>query len=699
MNSFWSRLSPSLLSISFLWAIPWATGCNPKNGAARRNPAGDTNGESVRKIVVLKADAPSAASVATDAESTFGGTKGFVFSEALKGFTITLNRGAADELAKDQRVAYMMDDRLLKNTGLEEPQPVQTPQAETTPPGITRTLATNTRFFGERKDVDATIAVLDTGIDLTHPDLNVTESVSFVGDNSRGNDVYGHGTHVAGTIAARMNDQGVVGVAPGAKLWAIKVLGDDGSGYLSQVIAGIEYITQNANKVDVVNMSFGGTGDASTTCGADSKDAYHQAICGAVGKGVVFVGAAGNNAGDGGNFLPAAYPEVISVSAMVDTDGLPGGKGASTTRGADDAFANFSNFGSVVDIAAPGADILSTYPGGKYAKLSGTSMASPHVAGAAALYIARNRAQKPTSGSELADYAKKVSSAITSVGFKSGDSAYFTGDPDRYPEPLLNIEKLDPKLQPALSLGASLSKGTYERGVDSSAPFTLTVKNELGTGVGGLTAASFKVELNGTALTSDKLSLKETTDQPGIWTGSLALGTLTAGSYTFKVTVTDSRNLAASDSKTFTLTASAINNSKVLRVSAVRYTTTTDTQGNRIVRIAVEVRALDNTLVSGVQTTVQVSVGSRNLGSASNTSDFLGLARYYVSRAPVGCYTTRVTQLSKTGFTWDKTKDTLAINSCGTSPSSSVVVTDTPPENSPVQNTPAQSDITALMKE
>ena len=680
-------------------ALSVATGCNPKSGAARRNSVIDSNSDSVRKIVVLKADAPSAASVASDAESTLGGTKGFVYNEALKGFTITLSRTAADQLAKDPRVAYVMDDRLLKNTGLEQPQPVQTPQAETTPSGIARTLATNTKTFADKKDVDATIAVLDTGIDLTHPDLNVTESVSFVGDNARGNDVYGHGTHVAGTIAARMNDQGVVGMAPGAKLWAIKVLGDDGSGYLSQIIAGIEYIAQNSAKIDVVNMSFGGTGDASTTCGTDSKDAYHQAICGAVAKGVVFVAAAGNNAGDGGNFLPAAYPEVISVSAMVDTDGLPGGKGASTTRGADDTFANFSNFGSVVDVAAPGVDVLSTYPGGKYAKLSGTSMASPHVAGAAALYIARNRAQKPTSGTELADYAKKVASAITSVGYKSGDAGYFSGDPDRYAEPLLNAERLDPKVQPSLTLTATLNKTSFETGVDTSAAFTLTLKNEVGEGVTGLTAGSFKFDLSGTALTVDKLSLKESLDQPGTWSGSLDLKALTAGSYTLTVTVTDSRNLTASASATFTIKPNSINNSQVIRVSAVRYTTTTDIRGNRIVRIAVEVRDLNNLVVSGVQTTVQVSVGSRYLGSATNSTDSLGQARYVVSRAPVGCYTTRVTLLSKTGFTWDKSKDTLAINSCGTSTASPVVVSDTPGQNSPVQNTPAQTTTGTLLSE
>ena len=692
MNPLWSRCLITILALSSVSVIS----CRPFSGGldtlTNRNAATASSDNKVRKIVVLKKDASSPAAVAASAESDHGGIKGFIFNEALRGFSVTISPEGAADLAKDVRIAYIVEDRLLRNTAVSAPEIVQTPQAETIPSGVARSLASNTNSFLNQKAVDATIAVLDTGIDLTHPDLNVTESVSFVGDTSRGNDVYGHGTHVAGTIAAKLNDQGVVGVAPGAKLWAVKVLGDDGSGYLSQIIAGIEYVTQNSDKVDVINMSLGGTGDASTSCGTTSQDPYHDAICGSVAKGIVFVAAAGNNAADGSNFLPAAYPEVISVSALADTDGLPGGKGAASTRGADDSLANFSNFGQVVDIAAPGVSILSTYPGGQYAKLSGTSMATPHVAGAAALYIARNRSQKPKTATDLAKYASQVAAALTSAGFKSGDAAYFTGDPDRYAEPLLNVAAVDPKVTASLSLEASLPKTSFELGKDTSTTLTLAVKDETSAGVTGLTRASFTFELTGTTLTSDSLALQELASNPGTWTGTFNIASLAVGSYTLKISVTDARGITTSGSRTFAITP-AQNLDKIVRVSAIRYTTTTDSQGRRVVKIAVEVRSGNNAVVSGLQVSVQVSVSNRNLGSATNTLDALGLARFSVSRAPTGCYSTKATILSKSGYTWDKARDTLQINSCGLTVSQTGSTSNSPAQNTPAQNTPSQTSL------
>lgn len=210
-----------------------------------------------------------------------------------------------------------------------------------------------------------------------------------------------HGTHVAGTVGALDNDFGVVGVAPGVNLWAVRVLADDGYGAVSNVICGVDFVTgtrtdlDSTNDIAVANMSLGWKQvpwEFSDDCNNTTLDPMHVAVCNSVAKGIVNVAAAGNQAQDLSSYLmvPAAYDNVITASAIVDTDGKPGGIGPGSTYGSDDAFANFSNRGQDVDMAAPGVDIMSTIPGGNYDGVSGTSMASPHVTGAAALFIANN---------------------------------------------------------------------------------------------------------------------------------------------------------------------------------------------------------------------------------------------------------------------------------------------------------------------
>jgi subtilisin len=168
------------------------------------------------------------------------------------------------------------------------------------------------------------------------------------------------------------------------------VLHDDGGGLWSEIVCGLDWVAANSGTIDVVNMSLAGNG----TDGPCAGTPLHNAVCRVVNAGIPVVVAAGNAGKDAASTIPATYDEVITVSALADSDGLPGGVGAATTRGADDSLADFSNFGPDVDIAAPGVSILSTVPGG-YVSGWGTSMASPHVAGAAALFRAKHTGASP----------------------------------------------------------------------------------------------------------------------------------------------------------------------------------------------------------------------------------------------------------------------------------------------------------------
>ena len=373
-----------------------------------------------RYIVVLQAGANP-----VGVANRHGVAAEHVYSAALNGFAGAVPAARLQALLQDPQVAWVEQDQVVTKFTHTVPWGV--------PWGVLRVNADQNPtakidgidVIADR--VNADIAIIDTGIQLNHPDLNVVNNVSYVRGAKTGNDDNGHGTHVAGTAAALDNGIGVVGVAPGARLWAVKVLDRNGSGYMSDVIKGVDYVTANASSIEVANMSLGG-GNSGT---------LNTAIANSAAKGVVYAVAAGNSNADAWNTSPANSPHVLCVSAIVDTDGLCGGTGPGTGYGADDTRATFSNFGSVVDIAAPGVNILSTYKGSTYATLSGTSMASPHVAGAVALYLATR--PKPTSASDAAGVraaiiASGVAQNANCVDFIGG----FTGDSDGFPENLLN---------------------------------------------------------------------------------------------------------------------------------------------------------------------------------------------------------------------------------------------------------------------
>jgi subtilisin family serine protease len=357
----------------------------------------------------------NASSVAAEQASTYGATVGHVYEHALSGYSARMSPAAAARLANDPRVASVQADGVASIA------------AQTLPTGINRAdadLSPTAAINGVDTRVNVDVAVIDTGIDLTHPDLNVyTAGAKNCSTGNSANDGNGHGTHVAGTIGALDNAVGVVGMAPGARLWPVRVLNNAGSGSWADVICGVDYVTAHASEIEVANMSLGGSG----TDGSCSSDALHQAICNSVAAGVTYAVAAGNSAADASTFVPAAYDEVITVSALADFNGLPGGGAPATCRtDVDDTFADFSNFGSDVDLIAPGVCILSTWKGGGYNTISGTSMASPHVAGGAALYKATHPTASP--------------SAVKSALQAAGNPNWFTNtDPDSTHESLLNV--------------------------------------------------------------------------------------------------------------------------------------------------------------------------------------------------------------------------------------------------------------------
>ena len=253
---------------------------------------------------------------------------------------------------------------------------------------------------------DVVVAVLDTGCQATHPDLinQVIGGKNFT-DDFNGNDLNfddnnGHGTHVAGTIAALQNGKGVVGVAPKAKLLICKVLGGDGSGSYDWIIEGIKYATnwrgKNGERVRVISMSLGGP---------DDVPALHQAVKDAVNQGILFVCAAGNEGDNKEDTYEYAYPggynEVIEVGA-VDLNGR---------------LSSFSNNNTEVDCVAPGENIVSTYPGSQYAKLSGTSMATPHVSGALAILVNKSEFEFGRKLTESELYAQLIKHT-QALGFK-----------------------------------------------------------------------------------------------------------------------------------------------------------------------------------------------------------------------------------------------------------------------------------------
>lgn len=314
-------------------------------------------------ICVFKADKVAKGQVqdlAGKATRSNGGTVKHVYKNTIRGFAANISaQGLANMKRKNPNIAYCEQDQQMTivQRGGKKPKPGgggTSGPAQTTPWGIARVNGGGTYTGSSRA------FVVDSGVDLDHPDLNVNVALAFNATRERNaDDGNGHGTHVAGTIGAINNSIGVVGVAAGVEIVPVKVLGSRGSGSNSGVIAGVDYVGATARPGDVANMSLGG--GVSTAL----DDAVRAA---AQSSGASFTLAAGNESQNANNSSPARTngPNIFTVSAFANGD----------------RWASFSNFANPsIDWAEPGVSIASTYKDGGYATLSGTSMAAPHLAG------------------------------------------------------------------------------------------------------------------------------------------------------------------------------------------------------------------------------------------------------------------------------------------------------------------------------
>ncbi|GEB60175.1 S8 family peptidase [Streptomyces gardneri] len=332
-------------------------------------------------VVILDASANKA-----ELAKKYGGTLQRSYGSEVNGFSASgLSVDEAKRLAADPAVDTVVQNKRFSINETQEQPPSwgldRIDQADT---------AGDQKYtYPDAGGEGVTAYVIDTGVRISHQDFGGRASHGFdaVDNDQTADDGNGHGTHVAGTIAGTAH-----GVAKKAKVVAVRVLDDNGSGTTDQVVAGIDWVTQNHSGPSVANMSLGG--------GAD--EALDAAVQRAIASGVTFAVAAGNESSDAGQGSPSRVPEALTV--------------ASSTK--DDEQSDFSNFGSVVDLYAPGSDITSAWNDSDTGvkTISGTSMASPHVAGAAALYLAANPSATP------ADTATALTGAATADAIKNPSS-------------------------------------------------------------------------------------------------------------------------------------------------------------------------------------------------------------------------------------------------------------------------------------
>ncbi len=396
-------------------------------------------------IVVFKDTVVDPAATAAAHQSTYGVSPSGIYRDAVGGYAATMTASEAQRVQADPGVEFVTVGREFDKP--RDPEPPSTQVAPLWRQRIAgpRSDAGNTRAGDSEHPVDVNVAVIDSGIDATHPDLNVRGGIDCTSGSPVSVtpiDVLGHGTFVAGVIGAKNNNFGVIGTAPGTPLWSVRVVDDVGGISEQSMICAIDWVTSTRkdkdpnNDIQVANISIAGAGADADNCGKGT-DAMHYAICRSVKAGVAYTVAAGNANVDFAGTIPATYDQVLTATAMADFDGLPDGLAAPvcgtldwTAFGQkDDQPAFFSNFATLPEdkahtVAGPGVCMLSTAPGG-YAVNHGTSFSSPAVAGSVALCISRGECEG--SGQDVMEQFLAVTKAYN----KDHRGYGFGGDPIR----------------------------------------------------------------------------------------------------------------------------------------------------------------------------------------------------------------------------------------------------------------------------
>jgi len=451
-----------LLAVLLMAAVSWVLGCGSGGGPeltgtkAAQPIAADESG--LARVLIGFDQVPGPAY-----EAVVQGVGGRVLHSfhLVPAIAAKIPVAAVEGLGRNPNVTYVEEDA------------VATAIAQSVPWGVTR-IGASTLQAGGNKGTGVKVGIVDTGIYYSHPDLdgNYKGGYDFVNLDADPLDDNGHGTHVAGTVAAEDNSEGVVGVAPEAWLYAVKVLNASGSGYYSGIILGLQWCVDNG--VQVANMSLGGSSDSST---------LHAACDNAYAHNVVLVAAAGNSgnaAGQGDNIgYPARYSSVIAVGATQQND----------TR------ASFSSTGPNLELVAPGVSILSTYLNNGYATGSGTSMASPHVAGVAALVIA-------SGVSSAADVRSRLDTTADDLGAAGFDNLYGNGIVDAV-EAAGGAPPPPPPPPPPLSLNVAVSTDKDSYSIGQTIRITVSVTDGSGAPVPGAAVHEVMTTASGKAYASD----------------------------------------------------------------------------------------------------------------------------------------------------------------------------------------------------
>ncbi|MFD3544121.1 S8 family peptidase [Streptomyces sp. NPDC058655] len=392
-------------------------------------------------IVTLKDSAArSTADSGKAVAKRYGAKIDRTFSAALNGYSVEVSEAQARKLAADPAVSSVVQNRTF-TVDATQPNPPSW--------GLDRidqrALPLNQSYtYPDKAGEGVTAYVIDTGVRITHQDFGGRASYGYdaIDNDNTAQDGHGHGTHVAGTVGGT-----AYGVAKKAKIVGVRVLNNQGSGTTAQVVAGIDWVTRNAVKPAVANMSLGG--------GADS--ALDTAVRNSIASGITFAVAAGNETTDASTKSPARVAEAITVGATTSTD----------------AKASYSNYGSVLDLFAPGSSITSAWGTGDTAtnSISGTSMASPHVAGAAALYLAQNPGSTPAQIS-AGLVAAATPNVVTSPGTGSPNRLLHVGAGTTPPGPGTRFENLNDY---AIADNATVESPITVSGITGNAPAALSV--------------------------------------------------------------------------------------------------------------------------------------------------------------------------------------------------------------------------------